>query len=334
MGRLRAFGGGWRLAAAAAALAVLPLLVSQFWLNVLVLILFASIGAQAMNFLTGVVGQVSVGNAAFMSIGAVVAYQVHDLLQAGAVVAVLAAGAAAALLGSLASLPAFRLRGFYLALSTIALVIVLGYLLQMLQVAQVGVSGYSMPRAAVLGYEIRSDTAWFYLIGACVAGTTFAFVKVTSGPFGRAAAVVREREGIAPALGIHPRRIKAYAFIATSAIVGIQGALFAYYVGFFAVEQFTLLLSIQYLAMPIIGGLRHPAGALLGAAFVVGIPFAIAELARWSVLSGLLKAQANNIALLIYGLSLVVILLVFPKGLVGISHAAAGYLRAKARPKC
>lgn len=296
-----------------------PFVVTSFWLNVLVIILFAALGAQALNFLVGVVGQVSVGNAAFMAVGAFCAYQVHDLFGAGLIAGVIAGGLSAAALGALASFPAFRLRGFYLALSTIALVVVVGYVLQNIQHAQVGVSGYQLPRPTFAGFEFRSDTAWYFILCASLAGMTAGFHLIARGRFGRAAAIVREKENIAPVFGIYPRRVKAASFVATSALIGMQGVLFAYYVGFFSADQFTLLLSVQYLAMMIIGGIAHPLGGILGAAFVVGLPLVFSELARWDAVAWILGSQSNNFALLAYGSMLVIVLLRAPQGIVGLA---------------
>lgn len=311
-----------RVVVLAAAIAV-PYLASALWLNIAVLILFAIIGAQSLNLLTGLVGQVSVGNAAFLALGSFGAVFGAQTLGLTFVPCVLLGVVVSAVIGAVLAVAAFRLRGLYLALSTIALLYAVTYGFNKYQIATVGASSFLLEQPEPLGIPLGfgEDKNWYFVLLVFVLPICWGFANLCRTRFGRAAAMVRERENEAAVFGIAPRRIKLEAFVWSSALIGFQAGLYAYYLGTTGANVFTLDLAIQYIAMVVIGGLGFTWGAVIGAAYVTALPFA---------LDGFGNSSAN-VELFIYGLTIVLFLLVEPAGIVGLIQRIVTGKRAPRR---
>ena len=290
-----------------------PFASTALWLNIAVLTLFAVIGAQSLNLLTGLVGQVSIGNAAFMAIAAFGVVFAAESWGLSFVPCVLIGVALAVASGALLATFAFRLRGFYLALSTIALLYTVVYGFDKYQYDQVGAGSFILSPPSIAGINLDTDTAWYYFLLIGVLPICWGFANLLRTRFGRAAAMIREREAEAAVFGISPRRMKFAAFCWSSGLIGLQGALFAFYLGSTSSDVFTLELAIQYVAMIVIGGLGYTWGAVLGAAFVIGLPFALEGLG----------GSADAINTFVYGLAMIAFLLVEPDGIVGLLRRLA-----------
>lgn len=294
-----------------------PALTGGRWLGVAVLVLFAVLGAQALNIMIGLMGQVSIGNAAFLAIGGFTAALMVAHTSAGFLTACAVAVLVAALVGGVASLPAFRLRGFYLAVSTIALTYAVLYIVAEIQDHQVGASGFRMPYPDLFGVSIDTDIAWYLLLLPLAAGVTVVFWLTSRSSIGRAAQMIRDHEVIAPAFGISTRWMKTCGFIVSSGLIGLEGALLAFYVGTVHVENYTLLLAIEYLAMVVLGGLGSAIGAVLGAVVITMLPFVLQDLL--SAIGGAqLSARTSDLTLIVTGLIVVFFLIRRPGGLVSL----------------
>jgi branched-chain amino acid transport system permease protein len=305
----------------AIALIVYPLVVpTSRWVDAANQAMLASIGAIALNILIGVAGQFSMGSAAFMAIGsftaAIVTTQLVELpflltLLLGAVVG----GVAAVLLGFIA----LRIRGFYLALATIALHYIVIFLFQRYQEGTVGITGFLMPRADIFGITISRTTQWYPVLLVLLVLIALGAYNLLRSRTGRAFRAVKDRDIAAAILGVNVTRTKMVAFIITSMIIGFQGALSAYYLGVVTYEAFHLDVSVQYIAMIMIGGVASVAGSILGAVFVIILPFIVQgivpNLPSWLPFSELIERNVFSVQLIIYGLVIIFFMLKVPRGM-------------------
>lgn len=298
--------------------ALVPIVATPFHLDVVNQILLASIGALSLMLLTGFAGQISLGHAGLIAAGAFTAGILAKEFNAPSFVGIPAAGIVGALLGVVFGLPSLRLRGLYLAVSTLALHFVVIYLGGEHENKVGGSGGILVEPPRLFGFELYSGASWYVTL-LCAAALVFMVCRnLIRSRTGRAFAAVHGRETVAAALGIHVARTKLTAFVISSTITAMAGALFAYYRGFVSVEAFSLYLSIQYVAMIIIGGMGTLVGALLGAAFVTLFPYLIetvmARLPGAEAMAGSLFA-ANYAA---FGLVMILFLVFEPSGLVGL----------------
>lgn len=306
------------LAALLLALLVLPLVASPFQLDLAAQVFLAIVGAVSLMLLTGYAGQVSLGHAGLLAAGAFTVGILFKELSAPFWVTLPAAGLVGALLGVVFGLPSLRLRGLYLAVSTLALHFVVVYLGGEYETKRGFSTGVVIDPPQVLGHQITSPTIWYYLLLAAAAGALLVAINLLRSRTGRAWRAIRSNETVAEALGIEVARAKLTAFVVSSSITAVGGALFAYYRGFVSVEAFSLFLSIQYVAMIIIGGMGSLLGAVLGAVLVTLLPYAIESLMRMlpgaSALAGVVFA-VNYAA---FGVVMILFLVFEPLGLVGI----------------
>lgn len=307
----------------------LPLVVGGVWLDLATRVALSAIGALALNLLTGTAGQISLGSAAMMGVGAYSsAFLAVEHGVAFPVVLVLS-GLAAAAIGLVVGAPALRLRGLYLVIATLALHYIVIYLVQQYQSDRVGPSGFILPQPSILGWTIESERAWFYVLAASAASTAVIVTNILRSKYGRAWVAVRDRDIAASIIGVNVARYKLLAFTVSSFLIGVQGALFAFRQGVVSVDAFTLDVAIEYVAMIVIGGLGSVLGAFLGAAYVVSIGYAIREgiaaIPESAPLHNLLEDHIFDIRTAVYGLSIILFILLEPRGLAELWRRARNY---------
>jgi branched-chain amino acid transport system permease protein len=296
----------------------LPLVLTNFWTAVANQIFIAVVGALALNLLMGTTGQISLGHAGFIATGAftVAAFVTH--FNAPMPVTLLAAVVVGIVLGILVGLPALRLKGLYLAVSTLAAHFVIIAGLGQYQ-ANIGYGeGFTIPPPNLFGWTISSERTWYYLLLGVTAIVLLVNVNWLRSAFGRAWMAIHHRDVAAEALGINVARYKLLAFSTSTAMTCFAGALWAYHTGFVSVEAFDIHMLIQFLAMVIIGGLGSVLGAILGAVFVILLPHVI-TLATESLpfLHGL-GGKVFEIQAGLFGVIMFLFLALEPRGLAGI----------------
>jgi branched-chain amino acid transport system permease protein len=315
----------WTLAALLATLALFPFLASPFLLDLANQVFLASIGALALMLLTGYAGQVSLGHAGLMAAGAFTVGILFKEVQAPFWVTLPAATLVGALLGVIFGLPSLRLRGLYLAVSTLALHFLVVYLGGEYETKRGYSTGIVIDPPAIGSFEISSGRAWYFVLLAAAGVTLLLCLNLLRTGTGRAWAAIRANETVAEALGIGVAAHKLLAFVISSALAALAGALFAYYRGFVSVEAFSLFLSIQYVAMIIIGGMGSLLGAILGAVFVTLFPYAIEAALR--ALPGAQRYAGALFAVnyAAFGAVMILFLVLEPLGLVGIWRRVQTY---------
>jgi branched-chain amino acid transport system permease protein len=308
-------------------LAAFPLVAPTYYVNVAAAVALAVPGALALSMLTGVAGQISLGNAAFMGIGATTAAILSQKLQWTFVPSVAAAGVLTGVIGAAVGIPSLRVRGLYLIIATLALQFVIVFGIQRVQSALVGAGGFVLPEAFLGPISLTGPRVWYFVLVVVAGCVTLMHVNIVRSRIGRAWLAIRERDMAAEILGVSVARYKITAFVATSAIIGVQGALLAYFVGAVSYDMFTLGLALSYIAMVIIGGLGSHIGAIYGAAFVTALPYALSKLFLLMpvAVADRLNQSAFDIQAGIYGVLVILVLVLEPKGLAEITRRIREY---------
>jgi branched-chain amino acid transport system permease protein len=306
-------------AAFGAFLIAYPFLAGPLWLDLGNQVLLAVVGAVALMLLTGYAGQISLGHAGLLAAGAFTAGILFKEFEAPFWVTLPASAVVGALLGLVFGLPSLRLRGLYLAISTLALHFI---------VIHAGAE-YETRRGYSTGILIESPITearhWYFALLGAAAATVLFSLNLLRSRTGRAWRAIHGRESVAEALGISVHRAKLTAFVVSSAITALAGCLFAYFRGFVSVEAFSLYLTIQYVAMIIIGGMGSILGAVLGAVFVVLFPYAIDAAMDGLGLAERLSSVVFAVNYAAFGLVMILFLVLEPQGLVGIWRRARNW---------
>lgn len=306
------------LAAFALALVVLPMIFGARFAGIGNGMLITAVVVVGLQITMGYAGQITLGQAAFMGVGA---YAFAVAVRAGVplLLAIPIAGVAAALFGLLFGLAAARIKGFYLALTTIAAQFVFTLAVINLPTGIFGGSqGLSVPPAHLFGMRISDEVSTYYLnLAVCTIMVAGAFGLMRS-RYGRAFVATRGDDVAAGMLGIDVVRTKVLAFLIGAFYAGVGGALWASYIRFISAEQFTLFHSVWMIAMIIIGGAGSIVGALVGTVVVRGLQDAVTGVGPWlnetfPVFGGQLVFAGMN---LILGGLITFFLIVEPKGLM------------------
>jgi len=285
----------------------------------------AVIGAVGINLLTGFCGQLSLGQASFMAIGAFTAAILSQRYGAPFFVAIPASCCAGAAIGFVVGLPALRFRGIYLAITTLAMHYAIIYALTNYQ-AIVGPSasaGITVPAPSLFGFALTSERGWFYALLFVAALVVMFGLNLARSYVGRAWVAIRDRDIAAAASGINLPRYKLLAFIISAALAALAGSLGAYFTTVVTVEEYTLELAIIYLAMIIVGGMGSVTGSVLGAVFIILLPFAVERV--FDLLPWQLGTTTFGIQEAALGIAIIGFLLFVPDGLVEIYRRVATY---------
>ncbi len=291
----------WLLALFLAGLLTLPWIAPASWTVRATLIALCAIGVLGQNLLIGNAGQVSFGQAGFLAVGA---YAFGHCRIAGVpfLLALLAAGLVAAAAGLALGFPSLRLKGPYLAIATLGFGVAVYQVLAASGTLSGGRAGLEVPGLTPMIGLSRAATTYYAYLALALAFTAVTYNLVSS-YVGRAFAAVRDNELAAEAMGVNLARYKLLAFALSSFYTGVQGALFAQFLGHLEPQNFTVAESVTLFVAVIVGGLGFVEGSLLGAAFVTLVP--------------VLFGAAGWLVPLAFGLGVVLVMLFEPLGLAG-----------------
>jgi branched-chain amino acid transport system permease protein len=309
-----------RLALAAlmvVAVVLVPLFASPYALSaILIPFLIFSLAALGLNILTGYAGQLSLGTAAFMAVGAFAAYNfIARLPGLPILVAFVLGGLSAAAVGIAFGLPSLRIRGFYLAASTLATqFFVVWCLTKIPYLTNYSTSGViTAQKIVILGFQFDTPNRKYLLVLGVVAVMALLAKNMIRSNVGRSWMAVRDMDVAAEVIGFRLMRTKLLAFAVSSFYCGVAGALYAYaYLGTVEPEAYNLDLSFRILFMVIIGGVGSVLGSFLGAAFIVLLPVLLNILAHGLSLP---TSVASNLELMVFGALIIFFLIVEPHGL-------------------
>ena len=314
---------------------VVPMIADQYWLSaILTPFLILALAALGLNILTGYAGQLSLGTAAFMAVGAFMAYNfVLRMPWLGIIPSFILAGLCAAAVGILFGLPSLRIKGFYLAVATLACQFFVLWAIQRWGwITNHSASGViAAQKITILGYEFVSPESKYLLTLAVVAVLALAAKNLMRSRTGRAFMAVRDMDVAASVIGIRMMQTKLLAFAISSFYCGVAGALYAYtYLGTVEPEAFSLDLSFRVLFMIIVGGVGSILGSFLGAAFITLLPVVLSVLSgAFSHTAGIDISHAvlSNFELIVFGGLIIFFLIVEPSGLARLWQIAKEKLR-------
>jgi branched-chain amino acid transport system permease protein len=318
---LAAFLAFWFLA--------VPVLSGPYLLTVANFTGLAVIGATGLNLLTGYTGQITLGQGAFMGVGAYAAAILASRAHLPFWLVVPLAGIAAAGAGAFFGIPSLRLKGLYLAIATLAAQFVLEYVFLHWDWLTRGTSGYPIPAARIGAVRIAGERAFFWIISACAVLITWLGLNLMRTRVGRAFVAIRDNDRAAAAIGIHLFAYKLLAFFLSAFMAGVGGALYAYYIGVVVPDKFTLDLSIDFLAMGIVGGLGTSLGPIYGAVVITVLPEALRALSQ--ALVGVLPnitSALNALREVLFGAVIILFLLFEPEGLADRWRVVRAYFKS------
>jgi branched-chain amino acid transport system permease protein len=308
----------WAIVAIVAGAFLLPLITSDYWLtSILLPFLIFAIAATGLNILVGYAGQLSLGTGGFMAVGAFAAYNIAIRLPGlNYIVVFILAGLIAAAVGVLFGLPSLRIKGFYLAVATLASQFLIEWLLVRVPwLTNYSSSGVvSAPPTILFGQAIVSPSSKYLVVLSLTIVALLAAKNLVRGPIGRSWMAIRDMDIAAEIIGVRPLRAKLLAFAVSSFYCGFAGALWVFfYIGTIEPQAFDLHRSFQVLFMVIIGGLGTILGGFLGAGFVVLLPIALSNI--FSLFGRFNPELLSHLELIVYGTFIIVLLIGEPHGL-------------------
>ncbi len=293
-----------------------PLYWDNYLLGVANLIGITLIAAVGLNILLGYCGQLSIGHAGFIAVGAYTAAILTNTFELPFLVGLICAGLMAGLVGLIFGIPSLKVKGFYLGIATIAAQFIIIWFINHLSITG-GFTGIAVPYASIGGFVFDTEASQFYLIMTIAVLCIFFAKNLARTRIGRAFVAIRDNDLAAEVMGINLFYYKLLAFFIGCFLAGIAGSLLAHWIGFMNAEQFSISESILYIGMVIIGGMGTALGPIVGVIFVrllqQGIMFVAPMLE--SAFPVLPAGFASGIAPMLFGVVIILFLILEPRGL-------------------
>jgi len=320
-----------RLGLMALLMLIVPFVLDNYWMSIANTILIAVIGAVGLNILVGYTGQISLGQGGFLAVGAYTSAIVSDRMGLPVPIAIAFAVLMTAVVGTFFGLPGLRLKGLYLAIATLASQQVIEFVIRRWGWLTEGEGFIDVARLEIGAFRIDRgsfEQQWYWILLVCAILAVLTARNLFRTGLGRSFMAVRDQDIAAEAIGVNLARAKLTAFAVSSGFVGLAGALTAHYSEIVSWEKFTLDVSILYLAMIIVGGLGSIAGAVYGAIFMTLLPVLIRESAGIvGPVVPFISSQLPAVQNAVFGLTIIVFLIVEPRGLDRIWHRIKDYVR-------
>lgn len=286
-----------------AILLVLPfVLPNSFYLDLAVRMAINAVIVLGLNLLIGFAGQISLGHAGFLGIGAYASavlpthFGWHPLLAMGA------GAVATAILAALVARPIFKLKGNYLAMATLGLGIIISIALRNEAQWTGGPDGMPVPAMGLFGFELTNDKQWYWVVAILLSVSVWASLNLIDSPFGRALRALHGSEVASQVVGVDVVRYKVAIFVLSAVFASLMGSVTAHYVGFVSPNFADFFHSIELVTMVVIGGMASVYGSLVGAVLLTALPQALATFEGWETV--------------VFGAILMGSMIFLPKGLV------------------
>ncbi len=298
---IRKFWTGLGIGCIIVAALILPFLRQDYLVHIATVVFIYAIGVQGQNILIGYTGLISFGQAGFLAIGA---YAFGHLTAQGLPIpaALLAAGLLAGLSGFIVGFPSLRLKGPYLAIVTMGFGVAVYQILLNTEAISGGRMGLVVKKIPALFGLTQQATFYYFILLLLIILTIFSYNLISSYA-GRAFIAIRDNDIAAEAMGVNLAHYKLLSFAISSFYVGLQGAAYALFIGYLEPNLFTFMESITIFVAVIIGGLASIGGSIMGAAFVILVPQV------WS--------EARELVPVIFGITIIIILIFEPQGIAG-----------------
>jgi len=312
----------------------IPWIASPYYMVVLIFIYIAIIGAIGLNILTGFAGQISLGQAALLAVGAYTAGALAVYLGFPFLLAIIVSGLVTAGFGAIIGIPSLRIKGFYLAITTLLAHYIVFFILHLPWVApHLGVPhGFLLPPVSFGPIKIppaHQNFFFYYFTLGSAAFATWTAANLMRSKLGRAFVAIRDNDNVASVLGINVFRYKLLAFIISSFYVGVAGAIYAFYVRQIVPGHFDIRVTIDYIAMILVGGLGRIWGSILGAVIII----LLSEFLRLfttvyiSPIFPELVAYVEALKLILYGGIIIFMVIVEPLGVVALLRRVKEYFK-------
>ncbi len=294
-----------------------PLYLGNYWLGVINLIAITLISATGLNILVGYCGQLSIGHAGFMAVGAYTSAILSNKLGIPFPVAFICSGLMAGVIGLIFGIPSMRVKGFYLAISSIAAQFIIIWVIQHWTSLTGGYNGISAPYPSFGSFQFDSEVKQFYLIIGITVICIFLAKNMARTRVGRAFIAIRDNDLAAEVMGINIFRYKMLAFFIGCFMAGIAGSLLAHWTGSISTDHFSFMNSILYVGMIIIGGLGTTLGPILGVTLIQLLQVGVTKMtpALQNAFPAMPGGFAAGIAPIIFGMVIILFLILEPRGL-------------------
>ncbi|MDD5478157.1 branched-chain amino acid ABC transporter permease [Rhodoferax sp.] len=286
-----------------AVLLVLPfVLPNSFYVDLAIRMAINAVIVLGLNLLIGFAGQISLGHAGFLGIGAYASAALPTHFGWHPLLALVAGAAAAGLLAAMVARPIFKLKGHYLAMATLGLGIIINIVLRTEAQWTGGPDGMPVPAMSLAGFEMSGDTHWYWMVALLLSVSVWASLNLINSPFGRALRALHGSEVASRVVGVDVVRYKVAIFVLSAVFASIMGSVTAHYVGFVTPNLADFFHSIELVTMVVIGGMASVYGSVLGAVLLTALPQALTSFEGWETVA--------------FGGILMLSMIFMPKGLV------------------
>lgn len=300
--------------------ALLPLILANntYALRTSVLVLIYIVLALSLNFVLGFAGQLSMGHSAFYAVGAYTTAILTVTYHVPFWIALLCSAIVSAIFGLLLGIPTLRLKGDYLAITTIGFSEILRLVLINWASFTRGPAGIpGIPSPTIFGYTISTNTGYYYILYILALLTIFISYRLLNSRLGRGLIAVKDDEVAAEAMGINPTFLKILAFVLAAAIAGLVGGIFASFIHYVNPDNFTYMESVVILTMVVLGGVGSIPGIIVGATVLTILPEALRSISTYRYA--------------IYGILLILMMIVRPQGIISMSSLKGGVKNENSR---
>jgi branched-chain amino acid transport system permease protein len=286
-----------------AVLVVLPfVLPNNFYVDLAIRMAINAVIVLGLNLLIGFAGQISLGHAGFLGIGAYATAALPTHFGWHPLLAMVAGAAAAGLLAATLARPIFKLKGHYLAMATLGLGIIINIVVRTEAAWTGGPDGMSVPPMSLAGFEISGDKHWYWIVAILLSVSVWASLNLIDSPFGRALRALHGSEVASKVVGVDVVRYKVAIFVLSAVFASIMGSVTAHYVGFVTPNLADFFHSIELVTMVVIGGMASVYGSVVGAVLLTALPQALTTFEGWETVA--------------FGTILMLCMIFLPKGLV------------------
>ncbi|MEI8156037.1 MAG: branched-chain amino acid ABC transporter permease [Burkholderiales bacterium] len=286
-----------------AVLLILPfVLPNSFYVDLAIRMAINAVIVLGLNLLIGFAGQISLGHAGFLGIGAYATAALPTHFGWHPLLAMAAGAAAAGLLAATVARPIFKLKGHYLAMATLGLGIIINIVVRTEARWTGGPDGMSVPPMSLAGFEISGDKHWYWIVAILLSVSVWASLSLIDSPFGRALRALHGSEVASKVVGVDVVRYKVAIFVLSAVFASIMGSVTAHYVGFVTPNLADFFHSIELVTMVVIGGMASVYGSVVGAVLLTALPQALTSFEGWETVA--------------FGTILMLCMIFLPKGLV------------------
>ena len=286
-----------------AVLLVLPfILPNSYYMDLAIRMAINAIIVIGLNLLIGFAGQISLGHAGFLGLGAYASAVLPTHFGFHPLLAMAAGATATAVIAGMVAKPIFKLKGNYLAMATLGLGIIINIALRNEAQWTGGPDGMAVPALALFGIELGSDKQWYWVVATLLIISVWASLNIIDSPFGRALRALHGSEVASQVVGVNIARYKVSIFVLSAVFASIMGSITAHYIGFVTPNFADFFHSIELVTMVVVGGMASVFGSIVGAVLLTALPQALATFEGWETV--------------VFGAVLMLCMIFLPKGLV------------------